>query len=164
MEWGVGAPPPPLFILTSKPLKCFQCHQIVLYEAASHTRFSISHVRGVLFVAGWVSAEGQQQTWFVRVARAERGTFIHQEEVQCNQGSKCKVDKWLITSRSEMIHHFLKLSSLKHCTWTYISVSYSRWSCLLQYGPTVPAVKFFLSMKNAFYILQLFSLLNTKKI
>lgn len=74
--------------------------------------------------------------WFTWALKgwAERGKFIHhEEEVQHSPGSKCKVDKWLITSRSEMIHHFLELSSLKGCLWRYISVSSSRSSCLLHF-------------------------------
>ena len=82
------------------------------------------------FVSRWVSAEGQQQTWLAWAARAGRGTSIHQEEVKCNRGGECKVDKWLITPRNEMIHHFLKLSSLKDHLSRYISVSRS-W-CLQQ--------------------------------
>lgn len=122
---------------------------MLLIEAAFLTPFSISHVRGVLFVAGWVSAEGQQQTWLAWAARAGRGTVIHQEQVQCSRGSKGEVDKWLITSRNEMIHHFLKLSSLKDYLWRYIIVFYSRWSCY-----SIHAVKLFLQEK---YILRVIS-------
>lgn len=45
------------FISTSKPLKCFPYHQIVLVQTASLTRFSISPVRGMLIVARLVSAD-----------------------------------------------------------------------------------------------------------
>lgn len=50
------------------------------------------------------------------------GTFIHHQEVKCNPGRECKVDEWPVTSRNETIHHFLKLSSLKHDLCRYIRI------------------------------------------
>lgn len=103
------------FILTSKPLKWFSYHQTALAQTAPLSCFSISHVRGMLIVARWVSADrGGNSRW-----RGE--ALIHQVEVKCNGDSKCKIDKWLITSSNEMIHHFLKLSSFKECGDTSVS-------------------------------------------
>lgn len=108
-----GSPPPPLFISTYRPLKCFLYHQIVLVQTASLAVMSVaccsSPDESVL-----TERSRQQQVWLSRAVRAaRRGTFIHQVEVKYNRDSKCKVDKWLITTGNEMIHHFIKLSSLK---------------------------------------------------
>lgn len=83
------------------------------FPKASLTCFHLSCV--AVFMAGWVSAEGG----FVS---AGRGAFIHQQDALCNGTSKSKVDKWLITWRNEMIHHFLILSSFNDCLWRCINV------------------------------------------
>lgn len=103
------------FILTSKPLN------------ASHSipRLFPSLMSVVCYL--WLDElELRAAADVLRLrVRAERGAFIHQRGEQCNRGSKSKADKWLITSRKEMIHHFLILSSSQDCLWGYISVSYT---------------------------------------
>lgn len=107
------------FILTAKPLKCFPYHQILLCWAASLFDPSCPWRAVCWWRIRW-------RTRFIQEARAARGTFIHQGKVQSNRGRERKLDEWLITSRREMIHHILELSSLKTCQWAFISVSYSR--------------------------------------
>lgn len=86
---------------------------------------SISRVCGVLFVAGWVSAQGNSRHGsFERREQREERSFIKRKTYSAMEAVKCKVDKWLMTSRNEMIHHFLKLSSLKGCLWRSGSVLY----------------------------------------
>ena len=110
----VWEPPSISFILTSKPLKCFPML----------AGFSIFYDRRV-FGAGWARAEGNSgHGSFEQWEQREGHSFIKRKKcIKAVRGSKSKVDKWLITSRNEMIHHFLKLSSLKDCLWKYISVS-----------------------------------------
>lgn len=129
-----GSSPSTSFILTSKPVKCFPYHQILaLLEGASPPRLFPSLMSTACCVSqGELVLRATADVVRLSGEHREERSFI-KRKCSAIEAVECKVDKWLITSRNGMIHHFLKLSSLKHRLWRSISVFYSRSSCLLQY-------------------------------
>lgn len=124
-------PPPPLLSWHPNPVNASHTIKFCSVEGASARLFPSLTSMACCVSPGELVLRATADVVCLSGERQEEHSFI-KKKCSAIEAVECKVDKWLITSRNGMIHHFLKLSSLKNRLWRSISVFYSWSSCLLQ--------------------------------